>query len=502
MTLRVYNTLSGEKELFEPVNPGAVNIYLCGPTVYKPAHIGHAVGPVIFDVIKRYLQFKNFKVTWVVNVTDVEDKLIAEAQKQGRDMFELARDLEKQYFDAMTALGVRSIDYMPRASEHIGEIIAHIEALIDNNHAYVVDGDVYFDVASDEDYGKLTNRKADDQEAGTRDGLVHAAKRNAGDFALWKTAKPEEPDSAKYDSPWGPGRPGWHIECSAMAMKFLGETFDIHGGGMDLKFPHHENEIAQAESATSKVFAKYWLHHGLTRFNTKKISKSDPEFERIMASLQINNLLKQNDPELLRFLIVQSHYRSPIDFSEDALKASKTALNTFRRLLERIERVTGHDPYAPDLEIERMRDAELSPDAKALLDSLMNLRVRFLEVMDDDFNTAGAIAVLFDVAGAINKYIDGAKLETHADDLPKKMVRAAGGTLVSLGRILGLFDRRPKAAQSEDGKTPQLIDLLVTVRKMTREAKQYQIGDHIRDELVKLGITLEDGKDGTRWRIE
>ncbi|MCB9852110.1 MAG: cysteine--tRNA ligase [Phycisphaerales bacterium] len=503
MTLRLYNTLTSEKELFDSVKPGEVGIYLCGPTVYKPSHIGHAVGPVIFDVIKRYLTFKNFKVTWVLNVTDVEDKLIAEAEAQGRDMLELARDLERQYVDAMGAMGVKNIDYMPRASEHIQEIIDHINDLIEKGHAYVVEGDVYFDVSKDEDYGKLTNRKADDQESGTREGLVKAAKRNPGDFALWKAAKPGEPASAKYQAPWGVGRPGWHIECSAMAMKYLGKTFDIHGGGLDLKFPHHENEIAQAECATGQTFAKYWMHHGLTRFNTKKIAKSDPEMAKVMESLQIANLLKQHDPESLRFLILQSHYRSPIDFSDEVLKAAKSGLGTFRRLLERVERVTNSDPYKPEMQIERMRDAELDPRGRDLLDELMHLRVRFLEEMDDDFNTAGAIAVLFEIANAMNKYIDAAKLETHSDELPRNMLRAAGGTLVSLGNVLGLFERRPAArAIGDDGKLPQLVELLVNVRKMSREAKQYAIGDHIRDELTKLGITLEDGKDGTRWRID
>ncbi len=503
MTLRVYNTLSGEKELFETVKPGEVGIYLCGPTVYKPSHIGHAVGPIIFDVIKRYLTFKNFKVTWVLNVTDVEDKLIAESQAQGRDMLELARDLERQYVDAMAALGVKNIDYMPRASEHIQEIIDHIGQLMEKDYAYAVDGDVYFDVSKDEDYGKLTNRKADDQESGTREGLVKAAKRNPGDFALWKAAKPGEPDSAKYKAPWGSGRPGWHIECSAMAMKYLGQTFDIHGGGLDLKFPHHENEIAQAESATDQVFAKYWLHHGLTRFNTKKIAKSDPEMAKVMESLQITNLLKKHDPEVLRFLILQSHYRSPIEFSEDVVKAAKTGLGTFRRLLERIERVTNADPYKPELQIERMRDVEMDPRSRSLFDELMQSRVRFLEELDDDFNTAGAIAVLFEIASAMNKYIDDAKLETHSEELPRNVLRACGGTLVSFGNILGLFERRPAAvSMGDDGKVPALLELLVDVRKMSREAKQYGIGDHIRDELTKLGITLEDGKDGTRWRID
>ena len=229
MTLRLFNTLTGEKELFESVRPGEVGIYLCGPTVYKPAHIGHAVGPVVFDVIKRYLSYKGYKVTWVVNVTDVEDKLIHEARAQDRPVMDLARELEQQYIDALSALGIRAVDHMPRASEHIQGIIDHIQMLIENEAAYVAAGDVYFDVSRDEDYGKLTNRKAEDQTAGTRDGLVHAAKRNPGDFALWKACKPDEPDEVHFDSPWGKGRPGWHIECSAMAMQYLGETFDIHG---------------------------------------------------------------------------------------------------------------------------------------------------------------------------------------------------------------------------------------------------------------------------------
>ncbi|HWL95647.1 MAG TPA: cysteine--tRNA ligase [Phycisphaerae bacterium] len=503
MTLRVYNTLSGEKELFESVRPGEVGMYLCGPTVYKPAHIGHAVGPVVFDVIKRYLSFKSYKVTWVVNVTDVEDKLINEARAQKRAVMELARDLEEKYVAAIGALGVRSIDYMPRASEHIAEIIAHIQKLIDKNAAYVVDGDVYFDVSKDDDYGKLSNRKPEEQFAGTRDGLVAAQKRNPGDFALWKAAKPDEPPDVVYDSPWGKGRPGWHIECSAMAMKLLGETFDLHGGGMDLKFPHHENEIAQAESATGKPFAKYWLHNGLTRFNTKKISKSDPEFEKMMASLQLSSLLEKHSPELLRFLIIQSHYRSPIEFSEEALAAAKTGLNTFYRLMERLERATGENPYQVSSQIEQFRDQDTGAIAREFLERVMAHRLRFLEAMDDDFNTAGAIGVLFDLAGAINRFIDESRVETHPGDQVRALVQAAAGTFVSLAHILGLLISKPVAARlGDDGLTPRLMELLIDVRRMARESRQYAIGDHIRDELAKMNVTLEDRKDGTQWRIE
>ncbi len=502
MTLRLYNTLTGEKELFEPVHPGKVGIYLCGPTVYKPAHIGHAVGPVIFDVIKRYLAFKSYEVTWVVNVTDVEDKLIAEADRLGRSVKDLARELERSYLDALQALGVRSIDHLPRAGEHIQDIIAHVEKLVERGIAYEANGDVYFDVSKDADYGKLTNRKADEQFAGTRDGLVKAAKRNPGDFVLWKAAKADEPDDVKFDSPWGKGRPGWHIECSAMAMTYLGETFDIHGGGQDLKFPHHENEIAQAESATGKPFAKYWLHNGLTRFNTKKISKSDPGFEKVMQSLQLSELLKKYNPELLRFLILQSQYRSPIDFSEETLQSADRGLKTFYRLLERLERLTGADPYAVGVQIEAKRGSKCCEACATLMNEVMDHRVRFLEAMDDDFNTAAAIAVLFDVAGAINRFTDETGLDTGANEDARSMVEAAGGTFVFMARLLGLLVERPAAPTQDDGMTPALLDLLVSVRKQAREVKQFQLADHIRDRLTELGVVLEDRKDGTGWRLD
>ena len=503
MSLRIYNTLTGEKEIFEPVHPGKVGIYLCGPTVYKPAHLGHAVGPVIFDVVKRYLSFKGYQVTWVVNVTDVEDKLMAESLARGITVPALAREMEQKYFESMRALGVRSIDYIPRASEHIREIISQIAQLIEKGHAYAAGGDVYFDVTKDPDYGKLTHRSPEEQFSGTREGLVGGGKKNAGDFALWKAAKPEEPEDVKYDSPWGKGRPGWHIECSAMSIKYLDIPFDIHGGGMDLKFPHHENEIAQAESATGKTFSKYWMHHGLTRFNTKKISKSDPEFEKVMSSLQLSNLLKAHPAELLRFLILQSHYRSPIDFSEETLAAAKTGLGTFYRLLERLSRCTNSDPYHPPCTVEELRDPPLKESAAQFRTSVMNYRVRFLEAMDDDFNTAGAIGVLFEMAGQINKYLDTTRLETQADQPARQTAQAAGGSLLFLARLLGLFvEPPPKPALADDGRMSGLVNLLVEVRQMARDAKQFAISDRIRNELGTLGIVLEDSQDGTRWRVE
>jgi cysteinyl-tRNA synthetase len=268
MSLRVYDTLTREKQLFVPVRPGKVGMYLCGPTVYKPSHIGHMVGPVIFDAIKRYLKYKGFDVTWVVNITDVDDKLIDAAAKQNTTVHELAEKYTAEYLDCLSRFGIESIDRFPKASEHISDIIEMTEKLVTGGFAYASEGNVWFDVAKDADYGKLSNRKVEEQESGMR-ALEGHGKRNPADFALWKSAKPGEP---AWDSPWGKGRPGWHIECSAMSVKYLGETFDIHGGGMDLMFPHHENELAQTESATGKPFARYWLHNGLTRVKTKLAS--------------------------------------------------------------------------------------------------------------------------------------------------------------------------------------------------------------------------------------
>jgi len=499
--MRVYNTLSREKEMFEPISPGKVGMYLCGPTVYKPAHIGHAVGPIIFDSIKRYLVYKGYSVRWVVNVTDVEDKIIDEAARRGMGVMELARGLEQQYVDALAQLGVRAIDAMPRASEHIDGMIAHVQKLIERGYAYVVGGDVYFDVSKDSDYGKLSNRKQDEQLSGTRDGLVDKGKRNPGDFALWKAAKPEEPEAVKYDSPWGKGRPGWHIECSVMAAKLLGETFDIHGGGMDLIFPHHENEIAQSESLTDKPFSKFWLHHGLTRFNTKKISKSDADMQRVMVDLQLTNLLAKYPAELLRFLILSSHYRAPIDFSPETLEAAGKGLGTFHRLFERVERLTGASPYKAEKRIEQVREQVSGAVAAAFLDEVLGDQVRFLEAMDDDFNTAAAIGVLFELAGRVNRFVEQTRLETKREDASAALAAGGTTTLIFLGRLLGLFETPPPTkAVGGDELTGELVNLLIDVRAMARKAKQFEIGDSIRKRLDELGVVLEDRADGTLWR--
>ena len=500
MALRVYNTLSHEKELFSPVKPGEVGIYLCGPTVYKESHIGHAVGPVIFDAIKRYLTYKGYKVRWVVNITDVEDKIIDEAAKQGCGVYELAERIARSYRDALAQLGVRSIDDMPKASEHIPEIISMIERLIEKGFAYAVSGDVYFDVSKDDDYGKLSNRKVDDQ-AGQRE-IVSGAKRNPSDFVLWKASKPDEPDDICFASPWGRGRPGWHIECSAMSMKYLGESFDLHGGGMDLIFPHHENEIAQAESYSGKPFAKYWAHNGLTRLNTKKLSKSDPEMQKILEKMTLSHLLKHYGGELLRFFLLSTHYRRPIEFSDEELASKKKGLDTFYRLIDRVERASGRSPYDDLPTLHKPQLDKYDERYHALVESILAQRTRFLDAMDDDFNTAGAISVLFQTAGIINKFMDQHAVETTMSDELRELALAATRTLVEDGRILGLFEEPPKAAASGgDSLTGGLLDLFVQLRNDAKNEKNYTLADKIREQLTDMGVTLEDRPDGTHWRI-
>ncbi len=498
MAIKVYNTLTQTKEPFETVRPGQVGIYLCGPTVYKPSHIGHAVGPVIFDTIKRYLTFRGYKVTWVVNITDVEDKLIAEAKAQGCGVQELADKITESYLDAMKQLAVTGIDHMPKASEHIGDIIDICQRLIAKNAAYVSGGDVYFDVSADSDYGKLSHRKPEEQQSGTRE-LASGEKRNAGDFALWKAAKPDEPDEVQFDSPWGKGRPGWHIECSAMSVRYLGETFDIHGGGMDLIFPHHENEIAQSETCFDRTFAKYWLHNGLTRFNTKKISKSDAEMARRMDELILTNLLSKHAPELIRFFILSTHYRRPIEFSDEEIASKKKGLDSFYRLFERIQRATGRDPYAGGPTLETTAGG--SDAERQFIKIVSDHRDRFLEAMDDDFNTGGAIGVLFEMATAINKFIDDEQLESGGRDSARVITMAAVQTLRQLTGLLGLFEKAPpRRTAAGDDLVGGLMETIIAVRAEARKAKQYALADLIRDRLAKLKISLEDRPDGTIWR--
>lgn len=503
MGITVYNTLTRQKGPFEPVKPGCVGIYLCGPTVYKPSHIGHAVGPIIFDAIKRYLTYRGFKVTWVVNVTDVDDKLIAEAAKQGIGTFTLAERVTGDYLAAMKMLHVDGIDRMPKASEHIGDIISIIQKLVDKQFAYASHGDVYFDVSRDADYGKLSNRRTEDQ-TGQRD-LVSGEKRNPGDFALWKAAKAEEPDEVKFDSPWGKGRPGWHIECSAMASRLLGETFDIHGGGMDLIFPHHENEIAQSESANDKPFAKYWLHNGLTRVNTKKISKSDadPEMQAALLRMTLHNLLDRYSGELIRYFVLSTHYRSPIEYSDEEIAGKRRGLDTFYRLFERVERISGSSPYADVAGLRFGEASAQSAGSSEMSQVFKERREAFEKAMDDDFNTGLAIAAMFEFAAAINRSIEQQGLEDGGSEPARRDILQSTRGLVALGRLIGLFiDPPKKATASQDGLTDAVMRLLIDVRHQLRKKKDFETADLIRVRLAEHKITLEDRAGQTSWRVE
>jgi cysteinyl-tRNA synthetase len=489
MPLRIYNTLTQAKEPFQTVTPGRVGMYVCGPTVYSTSHIGHMVGPVIFDTIKRYLVYLGYEVTWVVNITDVDDKLIVQAQRDGTTVKELAERVTADYLACLGALGVDGIDHMPRATEHIGDILEITEGLIAKGFAYESGGDVYFDVTRAPEYGKLSHRDPDELQAGARIE-PSSLKRHPGDFALWKSSKPDEPS---WDSPWGPGRPGWHIECSAMSMKLLGAHFDIHGGGLDLVFPHHENEVVQSECYSGEPFATYWMHNGLLTKDGKKISKSDPGTIVLMS-----DLLRTHDPDTLRSLLLTSHYRRPIDYGPSRLDELKRGLQTFRKAFERYESLTG-TPF--DRLEAPTRRSEFDPGISPLLGEVAEHRRRFLDAMDDDFNTGGAIGELFDVVHALNRFANAL-----TPDATEALVEYRAGMVVlkELSQILGLF-RKPYAkpeSEAQDRLTAPLLDLLVQLRTQLRREKHFKLSDEIRNQLGGLGVVLEDRPDGTAWRIE
>ncbi len=512
MTIRIYNTLSRCKEPLQTVGDGKVGMYLCGPTVYKPSHIGHMVGPVIFDAIKRYLVYNGYQVTWVVNITDVDDKLIAEAERRHLPMADVAAEMTEDYIGNLQALGVDSIDVMPKATEHMPEMIAFIESLIDKGYAYNAHGDVYFEVDKYPEYGKLSRRSVDELQG--EGGQSADQKRHANDFALWKRAKPGEPS---WDSPWGAGRPGWHIECSAMSHKLLGDTFDIHGGGLDLIFPHHENEIAQSECCHGKPMARFWMHNGLMQASgesgkvggraTRAVDQPHAAAAKISKSTgarPFRELLAEHAPETIRFFLLTTHYRRPIDFSDERLREVHAGLDTFYRLFKRYQRVTGQSIY--DLPTPRLRsEGEQAAGDDPLLGEVAQRREAFLDAMDDDFNTGAAIGDLFELARLLNRFCDSAGLEDpdHRDDAARDRLRRAATTLRELGATLGLFQSPPQADSSaSDDLLAGLMNLLVGIRQAAREKKDFATADHIRDTLGGLGITLEDRPGGTEWSLD
>jgi cysteinyl-tRNA synthetase len=479
MSLRVYNTLSGKKEEFQPLVPGKVGMYVCGVTVYDYCHIGHARANIVFDIVYRYLQYSNYDVNYVRNYTDVDDKIIARANERGISSQELSEEFIRAFDEDMAALGLRKPTHEPKATEHIAQIISLVEQLIGKGMAYASSGDVYYSVDTFPDYLKLSKRNMEEMQAGARIAPGEQ-KRNPMDFALWKAAKPGEPS---WESPWGPGRPGWHIECSAMSSTLLGTTFDIHGGGRDLIFPHHENEIAQSEGASGKPFVKYWLHNGFVNVNQEKMSKSLGNF------FTIRDILKSYDPEVVRFFILTAHYRSPIDFSDQNLNDAQAGLSRFYEALQ-----------AADTAVEGCPEGGVpGPEATAL-------EAQFRAAMDDDFNTAQAIGHLFEGARTINRLIAEKKFRKQADKVAS--VRAVRQKIAELGDVLGLFASEPaywlkqknlKGLQAL-GLTEADVEALIDERLAARSNKDFARADQIRDNLAAQGVELLDAPTGTTWK--
>ncbi len=507
-TLHIYDTLTKKKAPLETVTPGKVGIYLCGPTVYAEAHIGHMVGPVIFDCIKRYLTYNGYDVTWVVNITDVDDKLINKANERGITMLEVAEENIADYHRNLAALGVDQIDEFPRATDCMSDIIEFIESLVEQGFAYASEGDVYFDVAKDQEYGKLSNRSVDSMQG--EGGGTADRKKSMADFALWKSAKPGEPS---WDSPWGKGRPGWHIECSAMSKKILGDTFDIHGGGLDLVFPHHENEIAQSECCHGRPMVKYWAHNGLLRKDSAagkiggKSDRGQPEatgeaggkMSRSAGAGGLQDLIGRQGGERIRFFLLRTHYRSTVLFSEPAIEEAAKGLETFYRLFKRYTRITSGDFYSLTAASKRGKSTTDQQENPALVAAVSH-KENFLAAMDDDFNTGGAIAELFELANLTNKFCDEADLEGGGGSNEAKLATLGHlmQTIKELSNVLGLF-LQPPADSGGDELLGQVMQLVIDLRAEARAAKNFATADAIRDGIGPTGIVLEDRAGGTEW---
>ena len=472
--LTVYNTMTRKKEEFHPLRAGEVSIYCCGVTPYNDPHIGNARPFVTWDVIRRFLARKGYKVRYIQNFTDVDDKIIHAANREGVTWKEISDRYIAAYFKAMDALNVRRADVFPRVSETMEDILRMIETLIARGYAYVTEaGDVYYRVEAFDHYGCLSGRSLEDMEAGAR-VEVNETKENPMDFALWKAAKPGEPS---WKSPWGQGRPGWHIECSAMSVKYLGDAFDFHGGGSDLIFPHHENEIAQAEPCIDgdEKFARYWLHNGFITIDNEKMSKSKNNF------FTVKDILKEFPGEVIRFFILQTHYRSPLDFSDERLREAQTALDRLRNANAVVAELTQREGTADT-------GAELAAQAETFLRD-------FDAAMDDDFNTALAISQMFGLAKEINRYHQ--ELERGAAFDAANFGRAADA-YHAMAAIIGIFEQ--EEATADDGLTDALMDLIIGIRQEARAAKNWAVADKIRDGLKEAGVVLEDTPTGVRWK--
>ncbi|MEN6414661.1 MAG: cysteine--tRNA ligase [Veillonellales bacterium] len=478
MTIKVYNTLTKQKEEFVPGEPGKVKIYVCGVTPYNHPHIGNARPFVTWDVIKRYLEKQGYKVQHVQNFTDVDDKIIKTAAGEGVTWDVIANRYIAAYFEVMDQLHVRRADVYPRVSEHMPEIVAMVKTLVDKGFAYVVDGDVYYGVERFADYGKLSGRSLEDMKAGARVG-IDERKEHPMDFALWKSAKPGEP---AWESPWGLGRPGWHIECSAMSLKYLGNSFDFHGGGSDLIFPHHENELAQSEAYTGAApFVRYWLHNGFITVNEEKMSKSLGNF------FLVKDILAHYPAEVLRYFILATHYRSPLDFSDERLTEAGRSLERLRTAVEHLQDLAA-TPAGTDSEL-----------SAAMEQGAVKAQQDFFAAMDDDFNTALAISMMFGLTKEINIYHSAvAAGKVSCDHAAVEAVRAI---YFAMADILGLLvQERAGKSDAADELVEPLLDIIINIRQEARQKKDWATADGIRDSLNAIGIVLEDSPQGIRWK--
>ncbi|KRG14268.1 cysteinyl-tRNA synthetase [Virgibacillus soli] len=463
MTIQIYNTLTRKKETFQPLEAGKVKMYVCGPTVYNYIHIGNARPAIVFDSVRRYLEYRGYEVQFVSNFTDVDDKLIKVAKELESDVPAIAEKFIQAYFADVSALGCKEADVHPRVTENMDEIIEFIDTLVQKGYAYESDGDVYYRTRKFDGYGKLSHQSIDDLKVGARI-QVGEKKEDALDFALWKMAKEGE---IAWDSPWGKGRPGWHIECSAMAKKYLGDTIDIHAGGQDLAFPHHENEIAQSEALTGEPFANYWMHNGYININNEKMSKSLGNF------VLVHDILKKVDPQVLRFFMLSVHYRNPINFNNELLENAGVALERLR---------TSYQNLKHRLEVS----ANLVDNDQAWLEKISQHVEKFEKEMDDDFNTADGITVLFDLAKQGNVYL-------REENTSAKVIKSFLNTFEELFSVLGLKINQDELLDDE-------VDQLIEQRLEARKNRDFSLADQIRDKLKEMNIILEDTRQGTRWK--
>ena len=464
--MKLYNTLTRKKEEFVPITPGEVKMYVCGPTVYNFFHIGNGRTFIVFDTIRRYFEYRGYKVKFVQNFTDIDDKMIKRPNEEGTSVKKVGDKYISEYYTDADALNIERATVNPRATEYMNEIIKFVKELIDKGYAYEVDGDVYFSTKKFEGYGKLSGQNLEDLQAGARIN-VDERKKDPMDFAIWKAKKPGEP---AWKCPWGEGRPGWHIECSCMAKNILGDTIDIHAGGMDLAFPHHENEIAQSEALTGEPFARYWLHSAFVNVNNEKMSKSLNNF------FTAREILERYDADVIRFLMLSAHYRQQLNFSEDLLESAKASVERIYNAIGNLENL-----------IDEVSREEMNEEEKAYLESLNKYKEKYIEKMDDDFNTADAITAIFDLIKDTNTNI--------TIDSSKELAQKALELIRELGAPLGMFQKSTKGNLEEE------IEALIAKRQQARKDRDFALADKIRDELKDRGIVLEDTPQGVRWKM-